>query len=547
MAEITCMLGQAGSVEEVHKLVLAYRDGMAVETVLERTKAWWDDLLATVEVHTPELAADFLINRWLLYQSLSCRIWGRSAFYQSGGAFGFRDQLQDVMAFLHARPEMAREHILLAASRQFKEGDVQHWWHPPSGAGIRSRISDDLLWLPHAVAHYVRITGDRGILDAEVPFLNAPPLEGDQHEAFSTPEVASEGATLFDHCRRAVSRGLTAGPHGLPLIGTGDWNDGMNLVGVGGKGESVWLAWFLVEVLQGMIELSRALGRSEVSRTFEQERKALIQRIERAAWDGEWYLRAFFDDGTPLGSSASNEARIDSLPQSWASLSGAADEERAERAMESAWRHLVREEEGLVLLFEPPFEQMEPSPGYIKGYPPGVRENGGQYTHAALWFAMALARRGDGERAAKVLRLLNPIEHTGNPEAAWRYGVEPYVIAADVYRLPERIGQGGWSWYTGSAAWMYRAWVEEVLGLKIRGDRMRLDPAIPGWWPGFRLSYRHGEAMYEIQVENPEGRQRGVSWVEMDGRRLPNVVIPLERALVKHRILVHMGEPGLDP
>ncbi len=540
-AEITCMLGQAGSVEEVHQLVLAYRNAAAVESAFERTRAWWDELLGTVEVHTPELAADFLINRWLLYQSLSCRYWGRSATYQSGGAFGFRDQLQDVMALIHARPAMAREHILLAASRQFREGDVQHWWHPPSGAGIRSRISDDLLWLPHVVAHYVRITGDAGILDAMVPFLNAPLLQNDQHEVFSTPEVSSESATLFDHCRRAVSRGLTAGPHGLPLIGTGDWNDGMNLVGAGGKGESVWLAWFLVDVLQGMVELSGARDRADLRRTFEEERKGLIQRIEGTAWDGEWYLRAFFDDGTPLGSSTNAEARIDSLPQSWACLSGAADVDRAQRAMESAWRHLVHEEEGQVLLFEPPIDRMEPSPGYIKGYPPGVRENGGQYTHAALWFAMALARQGDGERAARVLRMLNPIEHTGNPEAVWRYGVEPYVIAADVYRLPGRIGQGGWSWYTGSASWMYRAWVEEVLGLKIRGGQMRLDPVIPGWWQGFSLRYRHGEALYEIQVENPEGRQKGIAWVEMDGRRLPDGVIGLETNLVKHRILVRMG------
>jgi cyclic beta-1,2-glucan synthetase len=384
--------------------------------------------------------------------------------------------------------------------------------------------------------------GDKDILKAEVPFLNAPPLEAAQREVFSTPEVAPESATLFDHCRRAVSRGLTAGPHGLPLIGTGDWNDGLNLVGVRGKGESVWLAWFLVDVLQGMIELSDGLGRSELSRAFEQERKTLVQRIEEAAWDGEWYLRAFFDDGTPLGSSANREARIDSLPQSWACLSGAAAADRTERALESAWQRLVREEEGLVLLFEPPFDTMEPSPGYIKGYPPGVRENGGQYTHAALWFAIALARHGDGERAAKILRMLNPIERTGNAEAAWRYGVEPYVIAADVYRLSGRIGQGGWSWYTGSAAWMYRAWVEEVLGLKIRGTQMRLEPVIPGWWPGFSLRYRHGEALYEIQVENPQGRQHGVSWVELDGRRLPEKVIPLERALVKHRVLVHLGE-----
>ncbi|MGD0458927.1 MAG: glucoamylase family protein [Terriglobia bacterium] len=542
-AEITCMLGQAESVEEVHKRVLVYREGLALETALSQTKAWWDGLLGTIEVHTPELAVDFLINRWLLYQSLSCRIWGRSAFYQSSGAFGFRDQLQDVMAFLYAYPELARQHILLAASRQFKEGDVQHWWHPPSGAGVRSRISDDSLWLPYVVAQYIRVTGDVEILHTEVPFLDGPKLEGDQHEMFFTPEVAFEHATLFEHCRRAVTRSMTFGPHGLPLIGTGDWNDAMNLVGAGGKGESVWLAWFMANVLQGMAELSELLGRPDLSRTYHQDRNALIQRVERAAWDGEWYLRAIFDDGTPLGSSANEEAKIDSLPQSWAWLSGAAHTDRADRALESAWKHLVREDEGLVLILTPPFDRSKPSPGYIKGYPPGVRENGGQYTHAALWFAMALARRGDGTRAAKMLRMLNPIERARDSEAVWRYGIDPYVVAADVYRLPGRIGQGGWSWYTGSAAWMYRAWVEEILGLKVRGDHMQLNPVIPGWWGGFRLRYRHGEAIYEIQVENPEGCERGVSWVEMDGQRMRDRVIPLDRGLVKHRILVHMGKP----
>jgi cyclic beta-1,2-glucan synthetase len=542
-AEITCMLGQAESVQEVHKRVLVYRDGLALETALSQTKAWWDGLLGTIEVHTPELAADYLINRWLLYQSLSCRIWGRSAFYQSSGAFGFRDQLQDVMAFLYAYPELARQHILLAASRQFKQGDVQHWWHPPSGAGVRSRISDDPLWLPYVVAQYMRATGDVEILHTEIPFLDGPMLEGDQHEMFFTPEVAFEHATLFEHCRRAVTRSMSFGPQGLPLIGTGDWNDGMNLVGAGGKGESVWLAWFMVDVLQGMAELSELVGRPDLSQTYHQDRNALIQRVERAAWDGEWYLRATFDDGTPLGSSANEEARIDSLPQSWAWLSGAADTARADRALESAWKHLVREDEGLVLLFAPPFDRSEPSPGYIKGYPPGVRENGGQYTHAALWFAMALARRGDGTRAAKMLRMLNPIERARDPETVWRYGLEPYVVAADVYRLPGRIGQGGWSWYTGSAAWMYRAWVEEVLGLKVRGDHMQLNPVIAGWWEGFHLRYHHGEAIYEIQVENPEGCERGVSWVEMDGQRVRDGVIPLHRGLVKHRILVRMGKP----
>jgi cyclic beta-1,2-glucan synthetase len=542
-ADLTCMLGQAETLDEVHKRVLSYRESMALEIALSQTKTWWDDLLGTITVHTPELAADFMINRWLLYQSLSCRIWGRSAFYQSGGAFGFRDQLQDVLAFLHVYPSLAREHILRAASRQFKEGDVQHWWHPPSGTGIRSRISDDLLWLPYVVAHYVRTTADVDILHEEIPFLSAPLLKKDQREIFSTPEVTLERATLFEHCQRAVMRGLTIGPHGLPLIGTGDWNDGMNLVGAEGRGESVWLAWFLVDVLQGMIEMSELLNRADLTQTYQQERDGLIQRVEGEAWDGAWYIRATFDDGKPLGSSTNEEATIDSLPQSWAWLSGAADTDRAAIALESAWKHLVREDEGLVLLFTPPFDTSEPSPGYIKGYPPGVRENGGQYTHAALWFAMAMARQGDGERATRILRMLNPIEHTRDAEAVWRYGLEPYVVAADVYRLPQWMGHGGWSWYTGSAAWMYRAWVEEVLGLKVRGDRMQLSPVIPGWWEGFYVSYRHGEAIYEIQVENPQGCQRGVSWVEMDGRRMPDGVIPLHRDLVKHRILVRMGKP----
>jgi len=545
-AEITCMLGQAQSVEQVHALVLAYRGRAALETALRQTQAWWDRRLGTIQVDTPELAADILINRWLLYQNLSCRIWGRSGFYQSGGAFGFRDQLQDVMALLYAHPVLARDHILLAASRQFKEGDVQHWWHPPGGAGIRSRISDDLLWLPFVVAQYVRVTADVSILHEVVPFLDAPLLNGDQHDSFQSPEVSPERATLFEHCRRALAHSRRFGPHGLPLMGTGDWNDGMNLVGVKGKGESVWLAWFMVDVMQGMAEISDLLGRSELARSYQQERKALIEHVEQFAWDGDWYLRATYDDGSPLGSSVNTEARIDSLPQSWAWLSGsgAADMHRAETALESAWSHLVREDEGLVLLFEPPFDQTDPSPGYIQGYPPGVRENGGQYTHAAIWLAMAMARHGDGSRAVEILRMLSPIEHTREPEAVWRYGVEPYVVAADVYYLPGRIGQGGWSWYTGSAAWMYRAWVEEILGLKVRGGTMQFSPVIPRWWDGFQMSYRHGEALYEIRIENPGHVERGVAWVEMDGQHIKDGVIRLVRDLVKHRVLVRMGKPA---
>lgn len=542
--DIICMLGQGESATDSLDCVLRYRKELAFEQAFDRSRAWWDALLNTVEVHTPELATDLLVNRWLQYQSLSCRIWGRSAFYQSGGAFGFRDQLQDVMAFLHARPALAREQILLAASRQFKEGDVQHWWHPPHGAGIRSLISDDMLWLPYVVAEYVQATGDTNILSTQIPFLNAPVLASNQHEQFLTPEIAFERGTLFEHCHRAVQRGLTMGPHGLPLMGTGDWNDGMNLVGAGGKGESVWLAWFLCDVLQRMADLSDLVQQNELGHSFRQDRMALIRRVEAAGWDGHWYLRGTFDNGSPIGSATNTEACIDSLPQSWAWLSGAANSDRAAQALESAWQHLVRPEEGLVLLFDPPFDRSEPSPGYIKGYPPGVRENGGQYTHAALWLAMAMARRRDGQRAVQLLRMLNPIEHTRHSTEIYR--VEPYVVAADVYHLSGHTGQGGWSWYTGSAAWMYRAWVEEVFGLHVFDDSLELNPIIPSYWPGFSMRYRHGQAIYTIDVQNPLKCEYGVSWMEMDGQRLVGRSIPLERGVGEHHITVRMGPAKED-
>ncbi|PIR18059.1 MAG: glycosyl transferase [Deltaproteobacteria bacterium CG11_big_fil_rev_8_21_14_0_20_49_13] len=540
--EITCMLGEANSVDEAQELVFAYRDDLHFSDSLEETKDWWNNRLGTIEIHTPELATDIMINRWTLYQNLSCRIWGRSAFYQSSGAFGFRDQLQDVMALLYSYPDLARSHILYVASRQFKEGDVQHWWQPLSGEGIRSRISDDLLWLPFVAAQYVRVTGDTGILNEIVPYLDAPLLKEDQHETIQKPVISSESGTLFEHCERAVKRGQRFGSHGLPLMGTGDWNDGMNLVGAQGKGESVWLAWFMAEVLSRMSEMAVVLKRPELGSAYIKEREAIIEHVEKSAWDGEWYLRAFFDDGSPLGSATSDEAKIDSIAQSWAILSGGGDKVRTAKALESAWNRLVSEEKGLAMLLEPPFDKAVPSPGYIKGYPPGIRENGGQYTHAALWLAMAMARSGDGTRAYKILRLLNPIEHAHDPDMVWRYGLEPYVVAADVYAAQGWMGHGGWSWYTGSASWMYRVWVEEILGLKVRGETLQIDPVIPGEWDGFKMTYRHGDAVYDIEVLNPERCEKGVAFMELDGKRIKNGVIGLSRELIKHRVVVKMGK-----
>lgn len=540
-AEVTFLLGQASGVEKARELIATYRKAATIDEALEGTKRWWDRTLQTVQINTPELSSNLLVNRWLLYQTLSCRIWGRSGFYQSGGAFGFRDQLQDIMALLYSLPHLAREHILRACGRQFPEGDVQHWWHPPGGVGVRSRCSDDLLWLPYVVARYVRVTGDRDLLEERVPFITARLLEDTEHEVFVSPAVSDEHATVYEHCRLAIERGLTRGPHGLPLIGIGDWNDGMNRVGVGGKGESVWLAWFLTSVLESFAECAEHLDLAKDAVELRARASDLARTVEAEAWDGAWYRRAYFDSGAPLGSASCEEARIDSIPQSWAVIAGAADPDRAALALESAREHLVREDDRLVLLFTPPFDASSPSPGYVKGYPPGVRENGGQYTHAALWLVMAVARSGDGKGATSLLRLLNPIEHAREPEDVERYRVEPYVVAADVYRLPGRIGQGGWTWYTGSASWMYRVWIEEVLGLKVRGDRLSLDPVLPPQWDRVTVTYRRGRAVHEITIENPDGVSRGVGAIEMDGRRLDGQDIPLDDGPIKHRIRVRLG------
>ena len=539
--DVFFLLGQAENVEAVRALVKRYQGLEQVHQALDRTHRWWDTALGTLQVHTPLLSADFLLNRWLLYQSLSCRFWGRTALYQSSGAFGFRDQLQDSMALLYAAPDLTRAHILAAAARQFAEGDVQHWWHAETGQGVRTRCSDDLLWLPYVVARYIEVTGDAAILDLEAPFVEGPLLEAGEQDKLFVAAVSHQTAPLWDHCQRAIEHASRFGAHGVPLFGSGDWNDGMNLVGPEGRGESVWLGWFLCTVLEAFAQVmeKRESGRALAAKW--RERSAGIARsIEQSSWDGEWYLRGFFDNGAALGSHANEEAKIDAIPQSWAVISKAADGARAKQAMESAERFLVDEGGKLVRLFTPPFDHSRPNPGYVMGYPPGLRENGGQYTHGSQWLAMAWARLGDGERAVQLLKLMNPVELSRSLEDVARYRGEPYVVAADVSSAPGMIGRCGWTWYTGSAAWMYRIWIEEVLGFQLRGDRLRLCPVVPDEWQGFEITYRHRSATYEFAVvRRADGNAAGVE-VEEDGRKLEGGWIGLADDGMTHRVTVRI-------
>ena len=535
--EITFLLGATKTQVGARDLVRKLRRPGAISEALRTTKLFWEQTLNTVTVQTPDATANLMLNGWLLYQTLSCRFWGRSGFFQSGGAFGFRDQLQDVMALLYSHPELAREHIVRSAGRQFVEGDVQHWWHAETGAGVRTRISDDLLFLPYVVSQYVSVTGDTAVLDESVPFIEGRQLDPGEHDGYFTPNISEQVGSIWEHCRRAIERGSTSGVHGLPLIGGGDWNDGLNLVGAEGKGESVWLAWFLNQVLRDFADLSESRD-AHLSQDYRDRASTIASMIEKNAWDGEWYCRAYFDDGTPLGSHNSPEAQIDSLSQSWAAITGAGSPERARLAMDSVNQHLVRQDDRLVLLFTPPFDSSPLQPGYIKGYPPGVRENGGQYTHGALWAAMGWAKLGEGMEAVRLLQLMNPIQLGAKPD---HYLVEPYVVAADVYSLPDRVGMGGWTWYTGSASWMYRIWLEEVLGLKVKGDRMKVEPVIPADWGEFSLRYRFGKSTYKIEVKNPSRRESGVASVSLDGQDQPQSEIHLIDDGNDHDVLVTMG------
>ncbi len=540
--EILFLLGQGENADEARMLVESYRRRECDE-LLHDVQQGWDTVLGTVQVRTPDASMDLLLNRWLLYQTLACRIRSRSAFYQSSGAYGFRDQLQDVMALLVARPDIAREHILRAASRQFPEGDVQHWWHPPTGRGVRTRISDDLLWLPYAVTNYLAITEDWAVLDEAVPWIEGRALEEVEQEIYFEPTVSAERATLYEHCARALDRSLATGSHGLPLIGAGDWNDGMNRVGREGRGESVWLGWFLLANLKEFARVAERRTEEARAARWREAAEALKDALEREAWDREWYGRAFFDDGTPLGSAESDECQIDSIAQSWAVISGAADEDRARRAMESVERRLVRREDGLVLLFDPPFDETTLDPGYIKGYLPGIRENGGQYTHAAIWSVVAFAMLGEGDKAVDLFDLLSPIHHAGRRADVQRYKVEPYAVAADVYSKPPHVGRGGWTWYTGAAGWLYRAGLEWILGFRKRGSTLSIDPCIPRAWQRFEIDYRHGGTLYRIEVENPDGVSRGVSRISVDGTPLSSgeSLVPLSDDGGEHQVQVVLG------
>jgi cyclic beta-1,2-glucan synthetase len=539
--EIIFMLGSAQSDEEVRVLCETYRQEYKANDAFREVRAFWKDKLNQVQVTTPSISMDLLLNGWLQYQTISCRLWARSGFYQSGGATGFRDQLQDSLAIAHIWPELTRKQILLHAAHQYLEGDVQHWWHDPAQVGVRTRISDDLLWLPYVSCEYNRISGDSSIWDEQRPFLYEPLLSETEDDRYSHPSITVETATLYDHCVLAIDKATRLGIHGLPLMGSGDWNDGMNTVGNKGKGESIWLAWFLITILDQFIPICIQRGETDKAQHYQSVRTKLSESVEKDGWDGQWYRRAYFDNGQVLGSSQNTEGKIDSIAQSWAVLSQAADTARAQQALKSLEDYLIDRENGLIRLLTPPFNSDEFEPGYIKGYLPGVRENGGQYTHAAAWVIIAFAQLGQGNKALEAYDLINPINHTGNFRDYSRYKVEPYVMAADVYSVYPHNGKGGWTWYTGSAGWMIRAGLEHILGFKKTGSFLIIDPCIPTHWGSYTLTYQYLTSTYTILIENPEGLNKGIKKIFVDGMLIAGNQISLMDDGLTHEVSVIMG------